>query len=484
MSDTYNVQRTSCLKIPKNYPNIDHMRYELLRKNWQDFQQTFDEKKYYLEDDKFIYVPRYYPLSDIYKILNKSSLGDDIEITSKISPRDDRQKLTVDYILNNDNGLIVLQPGEGKTSISIMAISKLKKKQVIFVHKLDLANQWKTRFLEQTDLSDEDVYIVDGDHCDLKKNKNAKIIIITVQTLSRKYTGNDKEFLDDYKKIKFGIAIWDECHTSTGSETFSITSLITNARKTFGLSATPQRGDGNSDIIEFHLGKQFTPQVGTAQRMSPVISVVKFNHGVCEPHDSVRRPHYNYIMHDTAYDKQNNISSYFDKQRYLSKICKSKDFFNVVKLFLNDCLKNNREIIVLTDRIEILKTISKNLPDLTDYGFLISETKKGRDEVLNKKLILQTYGQARDGLDVSRLDTIFLLPVTSNIEQAIGRVTRIKQNKKQPMVILFIDTTCDIIMKRYKKYLEYFIDMNWEVNEFIIDKNSKINKKNINKNIS
>ena len=53
-----------------------------------------------------------------------------------------------------------------------------------------------------------------------------------------------------------GLMIVDEVHVGIGPETFSMSSLHINCKRTFGLSATPTRGDGNDDIIKYHLGIQ------------------------------------------------------------------------------------------------------------------------------------------------------------------------------------------------------------------------------------
>ena len=51
----------------------------------------------------------------------------------------------------------------------------------------------------------------------------------------------------------FGLVIYDECH-HLGAEVFSRALLKTNTRYTLGLSATPKRQDGLSNVFEWYLG--------------------------------------------------------------------------------------------------------------------------------------------------------------------------------------------------------------------------------------
>ncbi len=86
--------------------------------------------------------------------------------------------------------------------------------------------------------------------------------------------------LDIMKSANYGFSVWDECHTSVSAEKFSISSLFTPADKTFGLSATPERRDGNSDIISLNLGPVYEPQKDSDYTMNPKVALLKFDHEI------------------------------------------------------------------------------------------------------------------------------------------------------------------------------------------------------------
>jgi superfamily II DNA or RNA helicase len=57
-----------------------------------------------------------------------------------------------------------------------------------------------------------------------------------------------------------------------------------------------------------------------------------------------------------------------------------------------------------------------------------------------KQLIFATFSQAHEGLDISSLDTVFLVTPKSDIKQSIGRILRETGGKKNdPDIYDFID---------------------------------------------
>lgn len=59
-----------------------------------------------------------------------------------------------------------------------------------------------------------------------------------------------------------------------------------------------------------------------------------------------------------------------------------------------------------------------------------------------KRYMFATYSLAKEGLDIQRLDRLYLVSASKDkavVQQSIGRVMRIFENKKTPIVYDFVD---------------------------------------------
>jgi hypothetical protein len=321
-------------------------------------------------------------------------------------------------------GILKLLPGEGKTVISIGSICKLKKKAIIFMHKDSLISQWKERFLQHTNITEDQIgHLLTADRFDVLKKP---IVLATVQTMNsiiERIPDFEKLFLD----ANFGVAVWDECHTTSAAEKYSRSSLYLPCKRVFGLSATPVRADQNHDIIGYHLGQVFEPS-GKTQTMAPKIVMLYFDHGVISNH---RKYVYWGIP---GKDGQYKLKfPKFDTSRYLAMLTSKKN--NVYIPFLRKIVKQvydvGRITLLISDRIKVLDMTASIIPNKNDVGFFIPRSGKERDADLLKRFVFSTPGSSRDGTDKVDLDCLIMANRISNIEQAIGRVCRFKPNKKQ-----------------------------------------------------
>jgi superfamily II DNA or RNA helicase len=449
--------RTSCIRIPISYrgqPFFDQIVNDLKRKS-RDYENPDIEiiTKYYDVRDGNLLIPRHYEIEKFgHHAVTYLHPGEDIDIEFKSEFRNDLQRLGHEMMVEQDHGVLCLQPGEGKTVVAISAICKVAKKSIIFVHKNKLASQWKERFLQHSNMSEDDIAMLSTATCrdDLKK----PIIISTVQTM-----GNMVMKIDDIEQIlcdaHIGYAVWDECHTSVSAEKFSLSSLYLPCPRCFGLSATPSRPDGNTDIIEKHVGKTHKPE-GSGSTMDPKIIMFYFDHRAIADH-------HRYIMMDFKYKPPRTR---FDKGKYLKMLTAKDDrtYIPVMKKIAKQIYDSGRRALLLTDRIKILDSISKVIPK-HDVGFFIPRSGKEQDEALNKMFVFSTYGSARDGTDKPELDTLILATNCGNIEQAIGRVCRPYPNKQQPIVMDIVDTGCDSMVNSAERRLEFYTEKGWDVEE-------------------
>ena len=448
-------QRSSCIKIPLTFKDEEwfkNIKSDLTRRE-EDYNNPglFLKKEYFHERDGNLLIPRYYDVRKYgHEIIPFVNDGENIDIEFKSKLRDEKQTGGLELLTTSDYGVLCMQPGEGKTVVAIAAICELKKKSIIFVHKDSLATQWQQRFSEHSTITEDQIGMLKTE--DRLEVLQKPIVISTVQTLNSmvRRVPNIEVIMT---KANFGIAIWDECHTSVSAESFSLSSIFLPSKRTFGLSATPRRSDNNTDIIEKHVGKVFVPK-GAGQTMEPKIIVLKFDHRAVANHRS-------YIYYDFV-NKCNN----FDKGKYLQMLSSNKNSENeYIRLMRKVCKKvydAGRTTLCLSDRIKVLDDLATVVPK-EDTGFFIPRSGDKRDSNLLKRFVFSTYGSARDGTDRPGFDCLIMATNTSNIEQCIGRVVRIFPNKQQPVVFDIVDEGCEEMMKAFNNRMKFYESKKWVV---------------------
>jgi len=468
-----NCVRDSCIRIP--------VTDEIKKKSWFRQIQIFltrkevpfgaknDNdvifKKYYRVDKeaKELLIPRFYPVpkSEI-KLIDQIPKGKDIEVESNIKPRNSLQADAMMWMTKNKKGILCLQPGEGKTVVAIEAICRIGKKSIIYVHKDSLVKQWHERFMEHTEIQPSRITRLRSDK--YKEQLLNSDIVITTAQLMCSLLKNHPDVTDVLKEADFGIAVWDECHTCAGAEQYSRSSLHTPAARVYGLSATPKRSDGNTDVMELNLGKVFVPDNSDSSTMIPKIIQLKFKHGI------ILR-HHDYLFRNTDWDrKQKYKAGELDRDRYLKLIVTSKSsrYLKVLRDVVKKVAHSDRTMILLSDRIRILDELAKVCPNEDEVGFFIPRSGKNRDEHLTRRLVFSTFGSCRDGVDKPEVDCLVLANPCGNWEQAIGRAIRSKNGKQQPVIIDVVDLDYDGYVRWAERRKDQYLEKGWKVEERII----------------
>lgn len=464
--------RTSGITLSTNHPRFDEIERDLNR-TLVGFNQELYVLCFYKKLEGAILIPRFYPLPDD-EIQNKIPSGTDIKIASSIVPRNTRQEKAISFLSTNTRGILKLEPGTGKTVIAIAAISNIKKKTVIFVHKNSLKQQWTEEILKFTDLKREDIAHLNTKTYieDLKKS----IIICTVQGICSLLKKDNIDFESELNKAGIGMAIFDEVHTTVGPEQFTKASLALNCRRVFGLSATPVRMDGCEDIINYHLGNvtYFDPTEG--EIMQPKIFMIYFNFGIFSNHRK-------YIQWGG-----------FNTGRYYQQMYNSEKYNIMISKFIQKLYKQGRNILVLGVRKKSLLVLASScgvesadigifIPGTTsEERFKFSNTDDLTEAFYTKKVVFATYLAGRDGNNRKDLDALIMTVPTGNVEQAIGRILRTLKGKKVPYVLDLADTDGPPIrsykkknkyvpwfIKGAEKRLEFYRKMGWEVEEIHIE---------------
>jgi superfamily II DNA or RNA helicase len=381
----------------------------------------------YAETDKVLSVPRAYytkyrkpehEIEDCTLLGNKSLWSGPLNFEGSLRPEQQRAVRTVvDAFQGGEYGGIVrAATGFGKTVVSCAIMAEMKVPTLVVVHKEFLLNQWKER-IEQF-LPGAKIGLIQQDRCDYQ---GAGVMIGMIHSL----VGN-RDYGEEFRNWP-GLIISDECHR-IGAETWSLMPTRFNSRWRLGVSATPRRKDGMEDVFFHHLGPvMFT---SSEQRMIP----------------KIRRVWTDWNMVQTASLNPNLVS----KNVLLKFLCGNRARNTLIVNQLILAVEAGRRPMVLSERLNHLDALEsqfkrdwaakhKDKPVPTT-GFYVGGMKEEElDEAAKCTVIFATRQFAEEGLDIPVLDTLFLTIPMSDVEQAVGRILRPCEGKKEPVVVDFRD---------------------------------------------
>lgn len=458
--------KTSGIYIPREYEDKEF--YQLIKRELtihvREYQKsTFITNRYYIENEKYLKVPRYFPIQNYIKnfeIINKLNPGKDININHNIVFRDELQKNIVNYMLNNNNGIIKANPGSGKTVVTIYVVATLKKKAFIISHRTNLTKQWvgpgiddeKQGFLDFTDISKDEIGILSSKN--FKDVLQKSIIVSTDQSFIAILKKYRDEFLKELYDANIGIFIGDEVHTSVGAPTYAECSLSIPSPITFGLSATPKRIDGAFEIMKYHLGEIVDPE-GKSSTMDSRVTFLLFDFGFL--------PKSRYYLFG---------GGFFQKSRYFKILKNSKILMEISKTLINKFLSEGRKILFMGDRIKFLEILYKDCKHENKGIFIAGSDVKE----ISKDITFSTPNKSRDGINYIEKDCLIMSAPIGNIDQMSGRVCRIKKGKKTPIILDLVDVGIKDISNTFINRNDFYKSKGWEIQYIFINKDKKMIK--------
>ncbi len=346
--------------------------------------------------------------------------------------RDYQEDAVQKWIDAGREGIIVAPCGAGKTMMGLGAMQMCDQKTIVLVHTADLANQWKDRIAAQlsSDLGDSIKVTMYGNG---KKDDTGNIVIASFQTLARMRFDDLLEF-----GKQFGLCIVDEAHHVPAS-TFSAVMFGMTARARLALTATPDRPDGLGDIMYWHFGKA-VKEIHTSDLIE---------------NGNVLAPRVHFFQ---TYWKPDGNKEWV---KMVNDMCSDKERNSKLLDLVSRAVNQNRQVLVLSDRVQHCIDMAEQTADMgIESATLVGKmTKKQREEVLKladqrhiKALFATTV--ADEGLDLPGLDTLILTTPTRSmgkIQQRIGRIMRRAENKKEPLVIDFVDRSKPLFYMHRKR---------------------------------
>lgn len=395
----------------------------------------------YKSSPNYYYIPRFYGIEIFGEPLKTTLSNGDAMSSLKFNGKLlDHQINATEKTYNSLNriggGLLSLPCGFGKTCISIYLAIKFGRKTGIVVNKEDLADQWERAIMRFTN-STARVGRIQQDIFDIK---DKDFVICIVHTLSKRTFNKD-----DMKT--FGMFIIDECH-HLGSEMFSRTFFKINSKYMLGLSATPNRKDGLTNVINYYLG----PLCHSEKRppdSSVNIKKIKLNSSSVE--------------YTTLYNANGNKNTI----GMISKLTGFSKRNNLIVKIISELMsKEDRKIIVLSGirlHLDTLKDliikeniILKNGNAVTvgfyrgNGGTSKSFHKKMLEDSSKCNILLATHHIASEGLDIPDLNCLIFATPMSEVEQSCGRILR-KKHTINPVIIDIIDNFGNFVKQSYTR---------------------------------
>jgi superfamily II DNA or RNA helicase len=224
-----------------------------------------------------------------------------------------------------------------------------------------------------------------------------------------------------------------------------------------GLSATPERKDRLMHVINWCLG----PMLYQSNSAEKVDSGVKVEVMEFETDDS----EFNTII--------KNHAGVMFTSLMVNKLTEFEPRNQMVIELLKDVYaEENRQILVLTDRVEHTKKLFELLPPeiQAHTGILARGTKPAvRTEFCeSKRILISTYQLVKEGFDVASLNTLVMATPRPDIEQIVGRILRVEKAKRTvaPLIFDIVDST---FRRQFQTRLSLYKERNYIVEKVVMD---------------
>lgn len=307
-------------------------------------------------------------------------------------------------------GILAMGVGFGKTAVSINVACTLRVKTLVVVHKEVLLTQWHERI--NTFAPGARIGKIQGKEVDIS---DKHFVIGMLQSLSmREYP---ESVLDSFDSV-----ILDEVH-HTGAAVFSKALSRLCAPYSLGLSATPERKDGLTDVIHWHLN------------------------GVC--FEAKRKQDIRTVVEKVRYEQlayKEPAPTFWNKHLALCQI---------MDILCNDSVRNSlvidkvlrlyeegRNVLVLSDRRGHCVSLHSTLVERgANSGLFLGGTKQEMLESVAQscQVIVGTYSMAAEGLDIPKLNTLLMATPKGDVRQTVGRILRGSGSEVSPKIVDIVD---------------------------------------------
>lgn len=332
-------------------------------------------------------------------------------------------------------GTVVIPCGGGKTRVGLGAIASLGTPVLVLVHTLDLAEQW-TREIADV-LGQEAGLVGDGTH------RPAAITVAVVQALARMEGVALERFLG-----AFGLVILDEAHHVAASMFRDVVGRCP-ARYRLGLTATPDRQDGLTPLLEWCFGP-------------PLLAV---SHETLVEAGVLRLPEVRII--ETAFTFP--YTGAHDYAPMLQALVQDEPRNALIAETVAAEAREGRTCLVLSGRVDHCETLKAAIDALGTSAVLLTGgvAKTRRAEILaaaraGETRVLVATSLADEGLDLPRLSRVFLAypgRARGRTLQRLGRLMRLHPEKTDAVLFDFVDRRVPILRRHHLDRKRLYADV-------------------------
>ena len=400
------------------------------------------------ESEEFLYLPKHYGIETFGPL--KSSTREVPKTDPKFwefvgTIRDNQKEVVNSYLLPEPHdGVISLQTGGGKTVCALYIASQLKVPTIVLVHNTFLRDQWVERI--KAFLPKARIGFVQGEQ---SQTEDVEFVVAMLQTVSQR----------DYHSKTFkpiGLVIVDECH-HIATESFSNAMTKLTSKYVLGLSATLDRKDGLMHVIHWFLGPLLYKS-NTADKIDEgvKVEVYEFNSGDDEYDAVILNPAG--VMFTSL--MVNKVVEYKPRNEFL------------IKLLLDVSEEKERQLLVLTDRVDHAQTLFDMLPtEVQETACILGRKVKAEQRAewcATKRILLATYQMCKEGFDVATLNTLIIATSRPDVDQIVGRILRVDKSirKIDPLIIDIVDPA---FRRQFQQRLDLYKKRNYVVEKMVFD---------------
>jgi len=349
-----------------------------------------------------------------------------VESNIKLHPHQEAAKFP---LLSHPNGMLVAPAASGKTIIGLDLFASLHQRTLWLTHTNRLFKQVRERILQTfEDITPDEIGVLGGG----KFKVGARITIGMIPTLIRR--------LNDLPEVgrEFGLVILDEAHHAPASTFLEVLSYFASFYM-YGLTATPHRRDGLEDVMFASIGlpnsvinRQEVVDRGAIITPKVVVRNIRSANG------------FGYDYHEIV---REILTCNVERTRL------------IVEDILREARAGHHCIIISTRKAycellyEILsKHWSKTAIATGDYTKTHNDLQVNRLECDEITVLVTTFELLGEGFDVKKLDRGFLvLPFKekSRVEQAVGRIQRSCEGKKEAVLYDYVDIDIGMLKNQF-----------------------------------
>lgn len=414
-------------------------------------------------DGDWLVVPRAYGLSVMrqFSVLRGSQFVDNLsngtpvqmDFNESLQSQRPEMKRVQDRLVNSVaqkfrngilNGILCAPCGTGKTVMGCKLASMMGRTTLILAHKEFLVDQWRDRIEQWMGVPRDEVGIIQQNRCEFDGRRIAVAMLQSI--VEREY--------DPRLYSWAGLVLVDEVHRH-GADLWHKAVMRFSSRYRLGLTATPARKDGMWPVIRANFGEILASDSGEA--MKPTIYVVRYHPG--------------YDVRQYAWVRPVGFGEYRIKKVYLAKLLNlmatDPSRNRMIAEIILKSIREGRKSLLLSDRLNHLDHLKDLIhaqnPNAKVGRYVGGMTSEARSVSEGCQVILGTFQMAQEALDIPSLDVGFLATPHSDVEQATGRICRLMDGKKQPVIVDIADDEPHLCEPFLRKRLQLYGRRDWQV---------------------